>query len=404
MATLKIFSSNIKVNEFLIVCEKKSVNSTGAQNSSLHFGWLLKIMKISLIVIYIIGFLAILLTLLPFLRYSAWWIRIGDFPRLQIAVMLLLSVIAIFMAADPLESNQIIFIAALLLCAGYQLYRILPFLPGYPRQVEKIEEFSPDQTIKLLILNVFIENRATDRFLRLVEQINPDVILLAEPDEHWVREIAELEKEYTFTVKYPLDNAYGMAFYSRLELINPQLQFIIEEDIPSIHTGMRLASGDLIDFYCLHPRPPIPPENSRSTERDAELVIVGKLISESDAPTIVAGDLNDVAWSHTTKLFRKISGLLDPRIGRGLYSSFHADYPFLRFPLDHVFHTKHFRLTKLRRLPHIGSDHYPIFIALSYEKTAELTQEEPQPDADDVEAALEIVEDAVETLEAEKES
>jgi endonuclease/exonuclease/phosphatase (EEP) superfamily protein YafD len=144
----------------------------------------------------------------------------------------------------------------------------------------------------------------------------------------------------------------------------------------------------------------VPTESVRSNERDAELLFVGRMIKEQDAPTIVAGDLNDVAWSRTTKLFQKISGLLDPRIGRGLYSSFHAKYPLIKFPLDHVFHTNHFRLVELKRLPNIGSDHYPIFITLAYEITAEITQPKPVATAEEKREAVETI---VETLELIKE-
>jgi endonuclease/exonuclease/phosphatase (EEP) superfamily protein YafD len=94
----------------------------------------------------------------------------------------------------------------------------------------------------------------------------------------------------------------------------------------------------------VHPTPPVPNENPRSTERDKELLLVADLAKASDLPVIVIGDLNDVAWSYTTELFLKMSGLIDPRRGRGFYNSFHAHYPFLRFPLDHAFISTDFKL------------------------------------------------------------
>ncbi|HJV10212.1 MAG TPA: endonuclease, partial [Burkholderiales bacterium] len=60
-------------------------------------------------------------------------------------------------------------------------------------------------------------------------------------------------------------------------------------------------------------------------------------------------------------------GLLDPRVGRGFYHTFHARYPVLRYPLDHCFHTKHFRLVRFKRLRKFGSDHFPVSIELSHE-------------------------------------
>jgi endonuclease/exonuclease/phosphatase (EEP) superfamily protein YafD len=117
--------------------------------------------------------------------------------------------------------------------------------------------------------------------------------------------------------------------------------------------------------------------------------MVAKEVKKSGKPAIVIGDLNDVAWSYTTDLFTKISGLLDPRVGRGFYNTFHAKTPFLRFPLDHVFCSTDFKLVRLARLENFSSDHFPILISLQYERRAHLEQEEPQADQDDLALANE---------------
>ena len=185
-----------------------------------------------------------------------------------------------------------------------------------------------------------------------------------------------------------------MLLFSRLELIQPEVRFLIEGDIPSIHAVVKLPGGNEVEIRCLHRRPPVPQETAQSVERDAELIVVGKETKRKQLPVIVMGDLNDVAWSRTNDLFQKISGLLDPRVGRGLYNSFDARYFFLRFPLDHFFHSTHFRLIELKRLAFFGSDHFPMFIRLSDEPEAERQQEAPQPDAGDEAQAAEKIEEA----------
>lgn len=352
--------------------------------------------------VYFFGFLAFILTILPILRFWAWWIRIGEFPRLQIAAVCLAVIAASFFVLAPFDANEIIFLVVLALCAVYQIYCIVKYLPVYPKQVEKSRVPLPENVIRLLISNVFIENRETAKLLRLIEKMNPDIVLLAETDDFWVENIAELKKKYPHFVECPLDNAYGMALYSKLDLEDTRLEFLVEDDIPSIHTSVILRSGKKVDLYCLHPRPPVPTESMRSMERDAELLMVGRAINKRDAPTIVCGDLNDVAWSWTTKLFQKVSGLLDPRIGRGLYSTFPVKYRFVSCPLDHVFHSNHFRLVELKRLPDIGSDHFPMYISLSLERTAQHTQDPPEAHPDDHAEAKEMIKEAFETLEQEK--
>jgi endonuclease/exonuclease/phosphatase (EEP) superfamily protein YafD len=226
------------------------------------------------------------------------------------------------------------------------------------------------------------------------------VVLAVETDAWWQDQLAALEADYPHTVKRPLDNLYGMHLYSRLPLIDPQVHCLVEDDVPSIHTGVRLRDGRQVQLHCVHPAPPSPTENPRSAERDAELLLVAKSLDKPPRAVVVMGDLNDVAWSATTRLFQRIGALLDPRIGRGMFSTFHARYPFLRWPLDHVFCSPDFTVVSLARLPDIGSDHFPIEVVLRLEPDAPDAHQRPRAGAE----AHRVAEEKIDEVDADREA
>jgi len=267
-------------------------------------------------------------------------------------------------------------------CLFWHLWWIIPYTP-----LGQVEVKSPtsDQlsSISILTANVLMTNRKTSSFFKQINDYQPDLVVRLESDQWWQDQLDCALSDYPYTIKCPLDNLYGIHVYSRLELKDSQITYLVERDILSIHTLVMLAAGVSVRIHCLHPAPPSVLENETSIERDVELVVVARSVEESDAPVIVTGDLNDVAWSRTTRLFRKISGLLDPRMGRGFFNTFHADYPFFRWPLDHVFHSSHFSLQSLERLDPIGSDHFPLFVRLHFDLSNQTEVDALEKNADD---------------------
>jgi endonuclease/exonuclease/phosphatase (EEP) superfamily protein YafD len=320
----------------------------------------------------------IVATALPLLRKGAWWIRMFDFPRLQITIISALTLAVLLAAGDPASAWHNGLAALLALAVIYQAYMMFPYTVLARRQVEDARSAGDDNTIALLFANVLMTNRRSKELLAIIREEAPDIVLAVETDAWWQRELDVLAQTHRYVVRRPQDNTYGMLLYSRLELVEPEVKFLVQADVPSIHARVRLRSGALVELRCVHPRPPAPQEAKDAKPRDVELIVVGRELKGKRAPAIVLGDLNDVAWSRTNYQFQELSGLLDPRIGRGFYHTFHARYPFLRYPLDHCFHTKHFRLVSFKRLRKFGSDHFPVGIELSFEPDAAATQQEPR--------------------------
>jgi endonuclease/exonuclease/phosphatase (EEP) superfamily protein YafD len=324
-------------------------------------------------------------TLLPLLSHDHWTVRFFDFPRMQIAAAgpVIAGVYVTFWDTGYVAQDAILI--ALMACVGYQLYTMHPYTPVASTQVMAADEDRTEAQFSVLIANVRVSNRDAQPLRELIDTHQPDLVLTLETDAWWETELEDLKQTHPHVVKHVLDNAYGMMLHARLPLINPEVRFLVDDDVPSIHTQVELPSGVHFDLHQMHPRPPHPMRKPNTTERDAELLILGQQLGAHDRPSVVAGDLNDVSWSYTTSLFQKTSGLLDPRIGRGMYNTFHAEYPFFRYPLDHTFHTKHFKLVDIQRLPYIGSDHFPVLVTLQYEDGAPTEQD--SPDADPAEEA-----------------
>lgn len=302
-------------------------------------------------------------TFLPLVRSDAGWIRMWDFPRPQLA-MASLAILVMLPLLRTWPTPLVIVLAVGTIGAfAFNLMRVLPYTSLVATDVPNATRSNPDPCFSLMAVNVLQDNRDAQRLLKLIEAQSPDVLFIVETDDWWRETLRPVIASYDTVVMEPRDNTYGLIFLTRLQPVEPvEIRHLISDAIPSIRARLQKPGGGSVTVYGLHPEPPTPFKSSE--ERDLELLRVAYEVRHDTDSAIVMGDLNDVAWSPTTRRFKEISGLKDPRVGRGLYATFHARFRLARWPLDHLFHTSDFNLAELKVLPDIGSDHFPVMSRL----------------------------------------
>lgn len=329
-----------------------------------------KIRKILFYIVIVISTLLILASLLSLIYdIPKWYLKILDFPRLQQFLGSVLMLIGFITLNKRWKFASIALSLGLLGAIFIHFSIISPYLIG-EKVVPSIQEsaVNPKNTVEIVLANVLITNKNSSKFLKTIDISNPDLILVMEVDSWWVKQLQVLKEQYPHTMEYPLDNAYGMALYSKFPLSETEIQFLSHSKVPSFNVVVNLPAGNSFRFHGVHPVAPFPsdkyPDNigkkGEKEEKEVALKKVGKLVSKNELPTIVAGDFNDVSWSNTSRLFGQNGNLKDVRIGRGLFNTFDAQSMIMRWPLDHFFVSEGIAVVEFERLPKIGSDHFPL--------------------------------------------
>lgn len=304
-----------------------------------------------------LGALMVGLSFLPLWETDRWWVRQWDYPRMQVAGLLILIGLALTWLSPRRGRGFWALQGAMIAALAWQASHFIDYLPPHPKEVADAGDCPAGRRLNLLNANVLQTNKDYAAVLAMVAARDPDVLLLLETGPDWREAMAPLARRYPYRLVAPVPSTYGMMLFSRLPM-SGEVRYLLQPAVPSMATSLTLAGGQRIDFHALHPEPPFPGDDSG--ERDAELISVGRDVRNSGRAAIVMGDLNDVAWSRTSRLFKRVSGMIDPRVGRGFYPTFNANYPLLRWPLDHLFVSPHFEVTGIDLLDDIGSDHLPI--------------------------------------------
>ncbi len=304
-------------------------------------------------VVWILALIVLTVTALALTTSHRWWVRMWDFPRVHILVTAMAGILlAIFIGGSIWP------FLVLLGCAIYQGLKIFPFT-AFARPEVAFRPAAPDRTaITVVASNVEMENADHASVARMIAREDPDILLLMETDETWQLALDAQLKTYPTVVAHPLSNHYGMIFATRLTAHSAKTVFLADDETPTLLADLETPGGQQFHFIGLHPRPPVPGDDTE--ERDQQIKTAATLTRNSVHPVVAMGDFNDVAWSWTTTRFRHHGQFLDPRIGRGMMSSFDARRRLLRFPIDQMYVTAGIRIASFSLCEAVGSDHFPL--------------------------------------------
>ena len=221
-----------------------------------------------------------------------------------------------------------------------------------------------DQTVKILLCNVYHGNREYQRFIDLIDQTDPDIIVIVEFTPQWQQALNRLEDSYQHRILEPKVFGAGAGVYSRIELRDTRVFRLAERDVhdcPVIRTGIRIGDRT-VSLFAVHPLSPRFPEFAGI--RDREILKLADLISDYQGEKIVAGDFNATPWLPVMKKFIRDTGLQDSRQGFGIQATWPQSVPLMRVPIDHVFVSEGIKVHAREVMSDVGSDHFPVLIEL----------------------------------------
>ena len=213
----------------------------------------------------------------------------------------------------------------------------------------------PAATLSILSANLNLDNPDAKVLLAIVQQTQPDVVMLLELTPHYAAQL-KTWADYPYQALEPEDSPFGMGMVSRVPLHAVQV-IKDEEDIRRMEAEISFNQRT-VRLIAFHPMPPV--RANFHQQRNVTLLSMAKAAQASSEPTIIAGDFNASPWSSA------MVGL--DGFGMCRASSLEGTWPaalgVVGLPLDQVLISPEWSVESNEVIPHPGSDHRATFTRL----------------------------------------
>lgn len=153
--------------------------------------------------------------------------------------------------------------------------------------------------------NVNTEYGSPERVIASIEKENPDIVVLEEISDRWVKSLAPLYGNYAVQMFETRDDNFGIGLLSRIAAVSTQVVYIGSAEAPSIVAKFMLDNRALT-IIGTHP---LPPGNSQySACRNEQLDKLADTARATEGPLVLLGDLNVTPWSYYYRKLIRDSG------------------------------------------------------------------------------------------------
>jgi endonuclease/exonuclease/phosphatase (EEP) superfamily protein YafD len=214
--------------------------------------------------------------------------------------------------------------------------------------------------LRLMHINVHTANTRYNDVQQYILEQDPDILLLEEVSEEWIKKLPEIIKKYPYSTIYPQSDNFGIAMFAKIKPIESKALLFGEYGAPYIKSIFTVGD-EKITLFGIHTIPPI--GKIRFQERNRMLNYIAEMINKlENSSVILIGDLNISPWSYFFKKLLHDANLRNSQCGFGIQPSWPTS-PFpLLIPIDHCLVSKDIIVNNRFIGKDVGSDHYPVVI------------------------------------------
>jgi endonuclease/exonuclease/phosphatase (EEP) superfamily protein YafD len=214
--------------------------------------------------------------------------------------------------------------------------------------------------LRVVSANVLAQNRTPAKVLEFVRAADADLVLLLDArGRDWQAVRRELRDLYPHHAPEAFRERGPVILFSRWPILAEQVLQAPRSGRPYLAAKIAV-DGRTLEFVGVHPSSPSPSKAGDTRRRNRQLDHIARLVQDSYAPVIVAGDFNTTPWSPHFQDLLAAAGLRNAAAGKGYIPTWPTFFWPARIPIDHVLLKGPLAATAVRRGPAVGSDHYPI--------------------------------------------